>query len=660
MRRRKTDYGTIILHWTLVVATVIAFFTGLRIATEAPDRDWINLFNLLLPQSSVWVPHMQAGVVLVAVAIAYTIYLVRSGLTRRIALDKSRLRGLFGRRQARLGATNVVLTWAFFLTMLALIGSGGLLFFGIFAGHSVTVVHWYATWLVLAFVSVHILTHFRLGGSSQLLRIFRPQRLPAPPPKLDAVELLTMLVEQSERLAPTAEDSSATAAQAPLQPVQPPQSVQTGEPLREVQPVQPLQQAEPVQPAPRIVPNRTDLPPPEPRRVAEVVALDRVRRPRNPTLQSNPFVVAAAVAIAFASVVVASDWLAIDTLQIHRIASADAPVLDGDTSDRVWRTVRPFSLVTNKGGNFDEKGETRVEIRAVHDGTWAYFLFTWDDPTRSLKQLPLIKQADGWHILHNGFEAGDEHEFNEDKFSVLLTTLDVTIAGDRTFHASPQPIPGAPPTMTGRGLHFTMAEGVYADVWQWKATSGGPTGWVDDAHFGPPLPPTPTQVANLTPYRGGFAPDPGEPNYTDNFIADARTAGSPVTPRRLPRDLAATTAAMGDIVLDPDVGESESARWFMTEAESVPYSSDLDRSIPIGTVIPGVLIAGDFSGDRADIRCAARWAAGHWALEVARRLDTGSKYDVPLKTGVFMRVAAFDHSQIRHTRHVRPIRIEVE
>jgi hypothetical protein len=25
-----------------------------------------------------------------------------------------------------------------------------------------------------------------------------------------------------------------------------------------------------------------------------------------------------------------------------------------------------------------------------------------------------------------------------------------------------------------------------------------------------------------------------------------------------------------------------------------------------------------------------------------------------------MRVAAFDHSQIRHTRHVRPIRIEVE
>jgi len=98
----------------------------------------------------------------------------------------------------------------------------------------------------------------------------------------------------------------------------------------------------------------------------------------------------------------------------------------------------------------------------------------------------------------------------------------------------------------------------------------------------------------------------------------------------------------------------------MTEQESAPYSAALDARIPIGTVIPGVIVAGEFSGDRADVLCAARWASGHWALEVARRLDTHSEYDVPIKSGVFMRVAACDHSQIRHTRHVRPIRLEVE
>jgi hypothetical protein len=171
------------------------------------------------------------------------------------------------------------------------------------------------------------------------------------------------------------------------------------------------------------------------------------------------------------------------------------------------------------------------------------------------------------------------------------------------------------------------------------------------------------QVQNIAPYKGGFAPDPGVANYTDNFIVNADPAGDGkrmIAPRRLPSDLAATYAAMGDIDLDPNRGESDGARWFMTESESTPYSAELDARVPVGIVIPGVIIAGEFSGDRADVRCAGRWASGHWALEVARRLDTHSEYDVPIETGVFMRVAAFDHSQIRHTRHVRPIRLEVE
>jgi hypothetical protein len=98
----------------------------------------------------------------------------------------------------------------------------------------------------------------------------------------------------------------------------------------------------------------------------------------------------------------------------------------------------------------------------------------------------------------------------------------------------------------------------------------------------------------------------------------------------------------------------------MKAVESLPFSPELDARMPVGTVIPGVILDGEFSGDRADVRCAARWASGRWSLEVARRLDTGSTVDVPIEGGVFMRVAAFDHSQIRHTRHMRPIRLEVE
>jgi hypothetical protein len=690
MRKRKTDYGTIILHWLLVAAFGVAFVTGMRIATEAPERTWINSFDAVLPQN-VWVMHMQAAVVLVAVSFAYTIYVRRSGLGRRIRLDKVRLRGLVGRGQARRGAVNILLYWVFFVAMLALMASGGLMYFGYFAGYDVATLHWYATWVVLGFAGLHVLSHLRIGGTSQLLRIFRPTGLSAPPPQLDAVELLTMLAEQSARLQPESGRAAATLPEtrmqqpvqreihvqpglraAPLQPVQRETRVQPAQreallrPIQREAPLQPIQREARAQPIQRPKDTTRGRPPvrsaathPAPGPAAKT----RTSKPRSPTFQSNPFVVAAAIAIAGTSIVVATDRLAVDQLQIHRISSADAPILDGDTSDRAWRSIQPFSVMTNQGGNFDGKGESRIDIRAVHDGTWAYFLFTWEDPTRSLKHLPLIKQIDGWHMLHDGYESGDEHDYNEDKFSVLLTTLDVTLAGDRTFHAGPHPLPEAPATMTGRGLHYTPGDDVYVDVWLWKATSGGSTGWMDDSHFGPPLDPTPMQVRNVIPYRGGFAPDPGTANYADNFIMSDEPAVDgkrTITPRRLPRDLAKTTAAMGEIDIDPNHGESDGARWFMTETESVPYSPQQDATVPVGTVIPGVIIGGEFSGDRADIRCAARWASGHWALEVARRLDTHSQYDVPLQTGVFMRVAAFDHSQIRHTRHVRPIRLEVE
>ena len=603
MRERKTDYGTILLHWILVGATGVAFVSGLRIATEAPHRTWINLFDALLPRANVWTMHIEAAVVLIAIAIAYAVYMSRSGLSRRVQLDKVRLRALFGRKSGRLGAFNVLLIWLFFLAMTVLIVSGGLLYFGVLADHGVASAHWWASWAIPAFTGLHILFQAMIGGTSQLLRIVRPGRLPAPPPRLDAAELLTLLVEQS------------------------------GQPAR---PSRRRRQA-------RAQPSSTP-------------------RQRDVTLQSNPFIVASAVAVLGTSVLLATDFLAVDSLRIHRISSTEAPILDGDTSDPIWRNISPFSVMTNEGENFDGKGESKISIRAVHDGTWAYFLFTWEDPTRSLKQLPLIKRADGWHLLHDGYDRGEEHAFNEDKFAVLFTTLNATLAGDKTFHAGPQPIADAPATMTGRGLHYTPAEGIYVDVWQWKATSGGPSGWMDDDHFGPPLRPTPMQMNNAVPYRGGFEPDPGTANYFNNFDAPSNTADvhQTVKPRRLPKDLEATAAAMGSVNLDPEIGESDGARWYMTEGESVPYATELDRQIPAGTVIPGVVISGKFSGDRADVRCAARWASGHWSLEVARRLDTQSQFDVPIKSGVFMRVAAFDHSQIGHTRHVRPIRIEVE
>jgi hypothetical protein len=647
-RKRKTDYGTIVLHWTLVAALSVAFLTGLKIATETPGHTWINWVDGILPHSSVWTAHMRAALVLATVPLAYVIYMLLSGLAGRIRVDRVRMMGLLGKPQARWGAINVLLYWAFFLILLSQIATGSLLYFGLAADAVIVTLHWFGAWAILGYAALHVFAHWALGGKPQLLRIFRPSALVSPTPPPDPIQLLAQFAERS----PTAPPPAAGPAAVRLHDV----PRDDRRPVRQTDARQAdARQADaprPPQPA-SVRPSPSPHPGPE-------RASSRTGR-RGPMLQANPFMVAVAVAIAGAFFLVTLDREEVDTLHVRRIARSDAPVLDGDTSDLVWRTAPPLYVATGQGGNFDSAGATTVEIRAVHDDEQVYFLFTWNDPTRSLKQLPLIKTARGWRLLHDGYEAGDEHAYSEDKFAVLLTASSSILAGDYTFHAGPRPIADEPRTLSGRGLHYTMGEGVYADVWEWKATSTGPSGWMDDEHFGPPLAATAAQRDGLLPYHGGFAPDPGIANYAVNFTQRSPEAyDRPLTPRRLPKDFRAMLAAMGPVDLDPDHGESEHARWFMTQEESAPYSPELDALIPVGTVIPGVIVSGAFSDDRADVRCAARWAAGRWALEVTRRLDTHSKYDVPISTGIYMRVAAFDHSQIRHTRHVRPIRLEVE
>jgi hypothetical protein len=369
--------------------------------------------------------------------------------------------------------------------------------------------------------------------------------------------------------------------------------------------------------------------------------------------------VAGAVGLAAATAVLASNEASQSALQISRIETAHAPKLDGDLSDPAWRSARPVAVRTHQGANFDKSGESTVEVRALHDGETAYFAFTWSDPTRSLKHLPLVRKQDGWHLLHEQYDIEDEDAYYEDKFAVLFAR-EGGFAGNGSVHLGQAPLEGRPAAFSGRGLHYTT-DGDAVDVWHWKASRGGLLGFVDDNYFGPPAEPKPGEIEGKSRYKAGYDTDPGSAFYAHNF--KQRPPGGyegPIQPLRLPKDLSATTAAMGRIDLDPDHGEDDGARWWMTEAESVPYSPELDAHIPVGTVIPGVIISGAYAGDRADVRGAARWAAGRWTLELARRLDTGSRFDVPIRSSTFMWVASFDHSQTRHTRHVRPIRLEVK
>jgi hypothetical protein len=621
---RKTDFGTIALHWTLVAALLVAVGTGLRIAIDSPyDVKWLHDFDAILPQTTVWTWHIPAGTILFGVTFAYSLYIWKAGLFRRIQPDLARIAGIIGRSHARLGAINIILYWIFFITIFTELITGILLylgFSGIFAD-----THFFCTLVILFYVPAHVAVHAAIGGTRQLLRLFNPGKLAPPPPAFDPFDLIAAAALKNGGKLDNPENAGGPRAIA-------------GPPEKVARPPR-FAQRDP--------------------RGARRPAQGPDSQGQGKVLQAHPLTVALVGGFAAVTFLMSLDQLSRDTLVIEPVMDESRlPKIDGDVSDPIWREAKPVWFRTQQGANLDGQGGSMVEIRAVHDDTNVYFAFVWEDPTRSLKHLPLVKTKAGWRVLQDGFDHEDANAFFEDKLAVLLAPAYVLIPGDRTFHAGGAPLSGDPASKSTRGYHYTM-DGSYVDVWQWRAANGGMLGWVEDSHFGPPAKPTQAQSEGTQPYKGGFAADPGKSSSLNFDYQPPGGYDEPVVPHRLPKDLRHTVQAMGKIDLSPDHGEQEGAQWWMTEADSVPYSKEADQQISVGAIIPGVIVHMPFQGDRGDIRCAAKWAAGRWALEVVRKLDTKSKYDVPIKTGTYMRVAVFDHTQSRHTRAIRPIQLKV-
>jgi hypothetical protein len=302
---------------------------------------------------------------------------------------------------------------------------------------------------------------------------------------------------------------------------------------------------------------------------------------------------------------------------------------------------------TTRGHGLDG-GEVTVHIKALHDGRRAWLLFRWPDATRSQKHLPLVKTEAGWKVMQTQLAVNDETQFYEDKFAVMLTRTPV-VGGD-TVQLGERPLAGKPGPAHGMGLHAT-SDGSIADVWHWKSVRSGSINQIDDNYFGPPM------EAQKGRYTGGYTQDPRtgggfEMNYT------TLTDGATVQLKYLPKDLSAVQARLKTFNPDPTV--SDEGEFAMRLADLEPYSAAADARIPVGTVLPSVVSDRPFEGDRGDVAAHAKWKDGWWTLETSRLLDTGSKYDQPIAQGVYLWVSVFDHSQVRHTRHARPLQIKVQ
>ncbi|MGE3144745.1 MAG: ethylbenzene dehydrogenase-related protein [Pseudorhodoplanes sp.] len=555
-RTPRTDVGTLVLHWVVAVAFLVCLFTGIRLASDALNAPVSRWLVPILPQGSIWTWHFIAGLTLFFGASAYVLYMLRSGLTQRNAVKKTRVLAMKAPAAMKWAAINVLLHWFVYALVVFMFVTGIMLYLG--RGGWWVWLHSTAAFVGLTYIAVHIVAHFMHGGWQQLLRVFRPTQL----------------------------------------------------------------------------------------------AITRAVRPM-------PLLIGLLAGLGVVAALAAGDWSSRDTLVIGR--TTQPPKLDGVLDDPVWAKAKSVSVHTQQGSGLDGTGASLVEAWAAHDGQKMYFAFRWEDSTRSMRRIPIIKRADGWHVLHDHADIADVTTFYEDKFAVGITT-GATFGAAGSTHMGGKPLADKPAPLHGRGYHYT-AENELVDVWQWKASRGGHLGYVDDQYFGAPRAATPAEAQGQARYQAGYWNDPGRAFYVYNFKGQPPGGyKGTVEILRLPKDWQTVVKAMGKFDLDPESSDEEGSKWWMFENETEPYSKELDSQIPVGTVLPGVLIMGQYEGDRAQIRGAAKWKDGHWTLEMSRDLRTGSKFDHDFIPGrdLYFWFNVFDHNQTRHTRHQRPVRVVLE
>lgn len=368
----------------------------------------------------------------------------------------------------------------------------------------------------------------------------------------------------------------------------------------------------------------------------------RVFRPR--WLHGSALMMATTAGVGVAASLYGLTTAAIPALSLGRVDPSE--LMQGYPSDRAWMNAKAITIRTTHGRHFPD-GVADVSIRALRDRDRAYFLFEWSDTTHSLMYLPLRKTPDGWKKMQTKFPVSDEDEFMDDKFAVMLSNSPALAVGN-AVHLGPKPIANRPGSANKRGLHYTV-DGSIVDVWYWRSDRHTYTRQLEDMYFGPPLEPKPGKR-----YTGGWTGDPGciggaGANYSEIDGSDY------VTPKRLPREPALLQVKSGESMADP--GVTDTGKWWLTQDDSVAYSKDLDTYL-IGTLLPSVLINGPYQGDCSDVSAVGIWANGRWRLAVSRKLDTGSQYDVVIRDGVYLWVAAFDRTQARHSRHQQPVKIK--
>lgn len=337
-------------------------------------------------------------------------------------------------------------------------------------------------------------------------------------------------------------------------------------------------------------------------------------------------------------------------LQVHYVNTL--PTVDGKENDKIWQAIKRKTIITQLS---EAKYDVPVTIKAVHNKEHIVFLIRWPDPEPSYNHLPLeffkgkfvkgkfVKgQAPNgaWQAANNGFSTDDEKTYYEDKLAIMLANK--PLAAIKSIHLGKKPLSNAPEPRHQRGYHYTTDQS-YLDIWHWKAVRSDLYFQADDNFFGPPIP-----INNNAPrYLAGYQKDPswsgGVINNYEFFNKNT------ITPLRIPSSSRYVSNSGNKQI-------KQTMRW----VDSEKYQAELMHSrFKEGQQIPSIIHMGAYEGDRGDVGAKGHWENGYWTVELMRKLDTQSPYDVSIKNNTYMWFATFNHSQTRHSYHLWPLKLKL-
>ncbi len=318
---------------------------------------------------------------------------------------------------------------------------------------------------------------------------------------------------------------------------------------------------------------------------------------------------------------------------VAAVKAAVAPKLDGVADDAVWKTAPVVKFNAIKGVNFkDNKGNTSGTVQIAYTADTLYMLITYADPTLSVRRSPYVKKGEGnWEKLKDPEDkGGDNNKYYEDKLAVIWNINDSIFGFSDKFSCTSTCHGGEKGKPYGN--KYTEEEGELGDMWHLKYVRGGVIGQIDD------------QYLDHTRFDAAKSPNAGRKS-------DPKTGGGY-------EDIKLVNGKPEFMNKDGKAANKGGTYWLKAE-EKVPFD---DSKFKVGDEVSSILIA-PFAGDRGEVSTGAKWENGKWTVEIARKLVTGSKFDVNFddmaKTYAFG-IGFFDNAQVRHAYIQEPLHLKFQ